>query len=173
MTNTKLKESPRMVKVVERNINALFNRKKNELSKRRLKVKIVDSLAAFASSIVSVYFHFTFFGFWIIWNLGWLKIKPIDPHFVFLVIFAALETIFLSTFVLISQKRTNIEIEKRTELGLQIELLTEHEVTRIMNLVIAIAKKMEIKIADDKEIEELSRDIHPEKVLDSLEGVSD
>jgi len=52
-------------------------------------------------------------------------------------------------------------------------LLTEHEVTRIMNLVKAIAKKMEIQEADDKEIDEISKDIHPDKVLDTMEKAAE
>ena len=41
-----------------------------------------------------------------------------------------------------------------------------------MNLITAIAKKMEIEEAHDEEIEELSKDIHPEKVLDTIEKSS-
>ena len=171
--NNEHEDSPQMLEVVERNINSLLNRKKDEYNKRSLIVKIVDALANFASSIISVYFHFIFFGLWIIWNLGWINLKPFDPHFIFLVIFAALETIFLSSFVLISQKLANIEADKRAELDLQIGLLTEHEVTRMMNLVTAIAKKLNIDEAHDKEIEALSKDISPEKVLDSLDGTLD
>ena len=87
--------------------------------------------------------------------------------------FAAVEAIFLSTFVLIGQKRMNVQTEKWSELDLQISLLTEHEVTRMMNLVMAIAKKMEIQEADDKEIDELSKDVHPDKVLDTMEKASE
>ena len=173
MSNSKQIEEPQMLGIVERNINALLDRKKEDLKNRSLRVKIVDSIAAFISSIASVYFHFIFFGFWIVWNLGWINLRPFDPHFIILTIFAAIETIFLSTFVLISQKRMNMEADKRTELDLQIGLLTEHEVTRIMTLVTAMAKKMEIEEAHDKEIEELSKDIHPEKVLDTLENAAE
>ena len=162
-----------MLKVVERNVKILIDRKKEDRDKRNHKEIIVDSIASFAGSIISVYIHFIFFGIWIIWNVGWINIKPFDPRFIILALFAAIETIFLSTFVLISQKRMNTEANKRAELDLQIVLLTEHEVTRMMTLVTAMAKKMGIKEAHDKEIEELSKDIHPERVLETMENAKD
>ena len=84
-----------------------------------------------------------------------------------------MEAIFLTTFVLIGQKRMNIQTEKWAELDLHVSLLTEHEVTRMMHLVKAIAKKMEIEGADDSEIEELSKDIHPDNVLDVMEKAAE
>ena len=167
--DTEQMKNPEMAKVVERNVNALLNRKKEASSNRNLQEKLVDSITSFASSMASVYIHFLFFGAWIIYNLGWLHLKPFDPNFIILATFAAVEAIFLTTFVLIGQKRMNTQADKWAELDLQISLLTEHEVTRIMNLVTAIAKKMDIKEAHDKEIEELSKDIHPETVLDTIE----
>ena len=166
-------EIPEMANVVERNVNALLNRKKEETRKRNLKERIIDSITAFAGSMFSVYLHFILFGGWITWNLGWLSLKPFDPNFINLATFAAMEAIFLTTFVLIGQKRMNIQTEKWAELDLHVSLLTEHEVTRMMHLVKAIAKKMEIEGADDSEIEELSKDIHPDNVLDVMEKAAE
>jgi uncharacterized membrane protein len=171
--NSKENEIPEMASVVERNVNALLNRKKEETRKRNFREKIVDSITAFAGSMLSVYLHFILFGGWIIWNLGWLNLKPFDENFINLATFAAMEAIFLTTFVLIGQKRMNIQTEKWAELDLHVSLLTEHEVTRMMHLVKAIAKKMEIEGADDSEIEELSKDIHPDNVLDVMEKAAE
>ena len=161
-----------MAKVVERNVDALLHRKEEEHRKRTFHERLVDAITTFAASMASVYIHFTLFGSWVAWNLGWLGIKPFDPNFIILATFAAVEAIFLTTFVLIGQKRMNTQAAKWAELDLQMGLLTEHEVTRIMNLVMAMAKKMDIKVADNKEMEELSKDIHPEKVLDTMEKAS-
>ena len=104
--------------------------------------------------------------------MGLFGLKPFDPELVLLGTFAAVEAIFLATFVLIGQKQMNAQAEKWAELELQIGLLTEHEVTKVITLVSAIAKKMDIEVAEDKEIEELSKDIHPDKVLDTIEKAS-
>ena len=109
------------------------------------------------------------FGLWISWNLGWLGLKPFDPSFVVLAMVASVEAIFLSTFVLISQNRSAAEADKRANLDLQISLLSEHEVTRLLVLVTAIAQKMGIEDAANPEVAELARDVLPEEVLDALE----
>jgi uncharacterized membrane protein len=165
-------EIPQMARVVERNVNALLHRKKQDDKERTLTERAVDGISRFAGSILSVYFHIILFGVWISWNLGWLPARPFDPSFIILATFAAVEAIFLTTFVLISQNRMNLQADKWAELDLQVSLLTEHEVTHIMNLVRAIAKKMDIKEEEGTDIEELSKDISPEKVLDTMEKAS-
>jgi uncharacterized membrane protein len=82
---------------------------------------------------------------------------------------APVEAIFLSTFVLISQNRMAAADAKRAELDLQISLLAEHEVTKLVALVSAIANRMDIKTDVDPEIEELKQDVAPDLVLDQIE----
>jgi uncharacterized membrane protein len=172
MSSNSEKEAPGVINVVERNINRLLHRKQEDLKKRTIKEKLVDSITSFAGSMLSIFIHLVFFGGWVVWNLGLLNLKPFDPRFILLGTFAAVEAIFLTTFVLIGQKQMNLRAEKWAELDLQISLLTEHEVTRILTMISAIARKMDIEIAEDKEIEELSKDIHPGKVLDTMEKAS-
>lgn len=162
-----------MAKIVERNIDALLQRRKQEEARKTSEERIADSITKFAGSMLFVYIHLCLFGIWIIWNLGWLGLKPFDPSFVVLAMFASVEAIFLSTFVLISQNRMNLQADKRAELDLQVSLLTEHEVTRAISLLTAIAKKMDIEDADNEEMKELLNDVHPEKVMDTMERVTE
>jgi uncharacterized membrane protein len=161
-----------MAQVVERNIEALIRHRKEQDAKKTTEERIADQVTRFTGSMVFVYIHFVLFGTWIIWNLGWLGFRPFDPSFVVLAMCASVEAIFLSTFVLISQNRMNIQADKRSELDLQISLLTEHEVTKLITMVTAIARKLEIEGAYDSEIEELSKDVHPEKVMDTMENAT-
>lgn len=158
-----------MAQVVERNIAALLNRRKQEDIRKSREDRVADSVTRFTGSMLFVYLHLILFGIWIIWNLGYLGLKPFDPSFVVLAMFASVEAIFLSTFVLISQNRMMVQADKRAELDLQISLLTEHEVTRLITMVRAIAKKMDIPDAFDSSIDELERNVHPEKVMDTIE----
>ncbi|OLY92023.1 Uncharacterized membrane protein [Cnuella takakiae] len=158
-----------MSKVVERNITALLDRRKAEEHAKSREDKIADMVTRFTGSMVFVYIHLALFGVWIIWNLGLLGLKPFDPSFVVLAMFASVEAIFLSTFVLISQNRMNEQADKRAELDLQISLLTEHEVTRMISLVRAMAKKMDIPDAYDEGIDELEMNVQPEKVMDTMD----
>ena len=157
-----------MAQVVERNIQALLERQRAEDQKRTWQNKLADSVTAFTGSMRFVFIHLLLFGLWIIWNLGWLGLKPFDPSFVVLAMFASVEAIFLSTFVLISQNRMAEMADQRANLDLQVSLLSEHEITRLITLVTEIAKKMDIKEAHDPELRELSGNVLPEKVLDSI-----
>lgn len=161
--------SSEMAQIVERNINALLDRRKLEEKRKTTEEKIADGVTRFTGSMLFVYIHLVLFGLWIFWNLGWLGLKPFDPSFVVLAMFASVEAIFLSTFVLISQNRMNVQADKRAELDLQISLLTEHEVTRLITMVRAMAKKMDIPDAYDAAIDELERNVEPEKVMDTME----
>lgn len=62
--------------------------------------------------------------------------------------------------------------EKRAELDLQVSLLAEHEITRLITLVSAMAKQMGIEDAFDAEIEELFKDVHPEKVMETMDKLT-
>ncbi|WP_207532574.1 DUF1003 domain-containing protein [Desertivirga arenae] len=161
---------PPMASVVERNIKALLEREKNEEAKESYQDKIADKITKFTGSMLFVYIHFLLIGLWILWNVNLLGLKPFDPSFVILAMAASVEAIFLSTFVLISQNRAARLADKRAELELQVNLLAEHEITKLIAMVSTIARKLDIQDFDQKEIEDLAKDVHPEKVLDFIEG---
>lgn len=155
--------------VIERNIQALVERRKKEEWERGLQEKIADAVTRFTGSMTFVYIHLTVFAVWILMNVGWLPGPKFDPSLVILAMAASVEAIFLSTFVLITQNRMAALADKRADLDLQISLLSEHEITRLIRLVTAIAERMELEEANAPEIPELEKDVAPEKVLDRIE----
>jgi len=157
-----------MAGVVQRNIDALVRREQEQAAARNLQERLADRITAFTGSMMFVYIHLLVFGTWIVWNLPYLGLPRFDPSYVVLAMFASVEAIFLSTFVLISQNRMNQDADERDELHVQISLLNEHEVTRLVTLVTAIARKLELVEAELDEIPELERDVHPEDILDQL-----
>jgi uncharacterized membrane protein len=173
MENKHPQVQPQMAKIVERNINALLQHRKEEEANKTKEEKVADTITKFTGNMLFVYIHLALFGTWILWNVGFLGLKPFDPSFVVLAMFASVEAIFLSTFVLISQNRMNEQADKRAELDLQVSLLSEHEITRLITLVTAMAKKMNIEDANDAEIEELSQDVYPEKVMETMARVTE
>jgi uncharacterized membrane protein len=81
----------------------------------------------------------------------------------------SLEAIFLATFVLISQNRMNEEAEHRADLALHIGLLTEYELTRVLQMLDAIQDKMGIENHEDSELADLEMETKPEDVLAEIE----
>jgi uncharacterized membrane protein len=163
--------SPDLARVVDRNIRALLLHRRQEEGARSSQEHIADSVTRFTGSMRFVYIHLVLFGSWIFINLGWIPgVSRFDPSFVVLAMIASVEAIFLSTFVLISQNRMSALADKRAELDLQISLLAEHEITRVITVVTAMAERMGLEIAQDPELAELSQDVAPEKVMEKMEA---
>jgi uncharacterized membrane protein len=162
---------PGLSPVLERNIQALQLRRQREEKEATVEERLAEAVTRFTGSMRFVYLHLAFFGFWIVANLGWVPSVPAwDPSFVVLAMVASVEAIFLSTFVLISQNRMAAAADKRADLDLQISLLAEHEVTRLVPLVSGIANRMGVKTEADADLEEITQDVAPEAVLDELEA---
>jgi uncharacterized membrane protein len=157
--------------VLERNIRALQLRREREQKEATVEERVADAITRFTGSMRFVYLHLAFFGFWIVANLNWVPGVPAwDPSFVVLAMVASVEAIFLSTFVLISQNRMAAAADKRADLDLQVSLLAEHEVTRLVTLVSGIADRMGVETEADADVAEITQDIAPEAVLDELEA---
>ncbi len=157
--------------VLERNIQALQQRRQREEVEATTEERVADAITRFTGSMRFVYLHLVFFGFWIAANLGWMPGVPRwDPTFVVLAMIASVEAIFLSTFVLISQNRMSMVASKRADLDLQISLLTEHEVTKLVALVSSIADHIGIRTEVDPELDTIKQDVAPEAVLDRIEA---
>jgi uncharacterized membrane protein len=156
---------------LKRNIHALEDRRVKEASEATLEEKVAEAITSFTGSMRFVYLHLLLYGGWIAINLGWFPLLPqFDPTFVVLAMVASVEAIFLSTFVLISQNRMSAAADKRADLDLQVSLLAEHELTKLAELVDAIADKLNAKPQlSDSEVREIKRDVAPEAVLDEIE----
>jgi uncharacterized membrane protein len=156
--------------VVDRNVRALVARRAAEDRRKTRSERVADRITSFTGSMRFVYIHLLLFGTWILVNVGLVPGLPrFDPSFVILAMAASVEAIFLSTFVLISQNRMAELADKRADLDLQVSLLAEHEISRMLSLVHRMAEKLGIDEADDPEYHELARDVHPEAVLDKIE----
>jgi uncharacterized membrane protein len=155
--------------IMERNIHAMIARRRQEEETKATQERVADDITRFTGSMTFVYIHLVVFGFWIIVNLPGVPFPKFDPTYVVLAMFASVEAIFLSTFVLISQNRMATLADKRADLDLQISLLAEHEITRAITLLRDIADRMNIEASHNPELGELSRDVAPEKVLDRME----
>ena len=159
--------------MVEWNIRTLLRGYRCEVQQGGWQKHLADAITRFTGSMPFVYFHLLLFGGWIIANLPGVPLPHFDPTFVALAIVASVEAIFLSTFILITQNRMTAQAEKRADLDLQISLLAEHEITRLLALTMAIAAHLGLDTGHDPELAELAQDVAPEQVLDTLEALQD
>jgi len=165
-------QSPGLSSILARNIQALSERRMREDAQATAQQRLAEAVTRFAGSMVFVYIHLAIAGFWIVANLGSVPgVRAWDPSFGILSMCASVEAIFLSTFVLISQNRMSAVADQRADLDLQISLLAEHEVTKLVAMVSVMAERMGVRTDVDPEIEEITQDVAPEAVLDELEAV--
>jgi uncharacterized membrane protein len=157
---------------LKRNIEALEARRQQEAVCATRQERLAEAITTFTGSMRFVYLHLALYGAWILVNIGVIPELPkFDPTFVILAMEASVEAIFLSTFVLISQNRTAAAADKRADLDLQINLLAEHELTKLTEVVTAIAARLDVQ--PGIEIEEVKKDVAPEAVLDELDARQD
>lgn len=117
---------------------------------------VADRLNDHAGSTAFLLVHVAWFGVWILWNTGQLGLVPFDPYpFGFLTLVVSLEAIFLSIFVLMSQKREAAIAELREEISLQVSLRLEQEVTKTLQLVAGLYTRLGQKLGEDPELREM------------------
>ena len=159
---------------LRRNIDALRERRRHELENAAAQERLAERITRFTGSMQFVYLHVAAYGFWIIANLGLVPgIGPWDPTFVMLAMIASVEAIFLSTFILITQNRMSRTSERRAELDVQVSLLAEQEITKLVEMVSDISTRLGVEREPSGEIEEMKRGVAPEAVLDAIEEGED
>ena len=120
---------------------------------RTLLERFVDKLNEVASSVWFLVGHVILFTLWLLWNTGAIGLQPVDPYpFGLMTTIVSLEAIFLSIFVLMAQQREASIAELREELGLQVNLRVEQEVTKTLQLVAGLYTRMGHRVSDDPEL---------------------
>ena len=117
--------------------------------------RVADLATAFSGSMLFVLVHALWFGVWITLNL-----LPGVSHFDgfpfgLLTLIVSLEAIFLSTFVLISQNRQAIAADRRAKVDLQVNVIAEHEVTKLIQLMTEMHEHLGIKRDHDPVLEQM------------------
>ena len=118
----------------DQNIRAVGRLEHAARLKRSLAERVSDRITEVAGSGISVLIHTLFFAAWIATNtkLGF----RVDPFpFSLLTSLVSLEAIILTLFVLANQKRQMREADKRAHLDLQVNLLSEQEMTMVLRML--------------------------------------
>jgi uncharacterized membrane protein len=152
--------------------NVIAMRQLDELEnrKRGLADRVADVVARACGHIGFVLTHFIALVAWVLWNTLAPKELRIDPFpFTFLTMWASVEAIFLSSFVLISQNYQMRIAERRNQLDLQINLLAEQENSKMLLLLEDIAKQVGAIKKDDPEVGVLVQATKPEELARQID----
>ena len=160
-------DNPALSNIIQRNIRKIIQVRLKSAREQSLQDRIANGMTSFSGSMLFFYIHVVWFFLWFLLNTGHLGITPFDPYpYGFLTVVVSLEAIFLATFVLISQNLLAKEAERLTDLGLQTGLLTEHELTRVLQMLRAIQNK--IGISNDEISDLADADLEMETKLEDV-----
>ena len=130
------------------------------LSKRTLPVRVADGLVNYFGTARFFFISISVTIVWIIINVGWvLGITPFDPFpFILLTMIASVGAIFMTIVILISQNRQAYINTLRSELLLQMILISERELTKALRLLARQAGASRRTKALDRELAEMLKD---------------
>jgi uncharacterized membrane protein len=161
------------VRSAQDNIDVVARLEQEFLDRRSLRDRIGDVIAAFAGSMTFVLMHVAGFAAWVVINAGWIpQVKPFDPYpYILLTMFVSMEGVLIATFVLMKQNRMSQRTDQRHHLNLQIDLLAEKEITKILQLNRLLCEHFGIREADrDQEVREMSQDTAVERLARDLQA---
>ena len=140
-------------------------------AKRTTLERMADSITSKFGSNTFLFMNVFLFIVWVLVNTGQIKgIQPFDPFpFNLLTMTVSLEAIILSIFVLISQNRTTKIDDLREETHLQLNLISEREITKIMKMVALLLEKQGIDLSQDPELKKMVRPLSEEEIQKRLE----
>ena len=155
--------------ITHQNVKTIMHLEDAAKANRDVTDRMADIIARFCGSFIFVWVHLIWFGAWVIVN-DLPGVPHFDPFpFTFLTLVVSLEAIFLSAFILISQNHETRLSERRNQLDLQINLLTEQENTKMLKLLERIAHKVGASTEDDPHVQVLEQATRPEKLVEQIE----
>lgn len=140
-------------------------------SRRTVSERIADWMTTRFGSMTFLWINVIIFLVWILINTNKIKgISAFDPFpFSLLTTIVSLEAIILAIFVLISQNRNAKVDDLREETHLQINLISEKEITKLMKMMEILLEKQGVNLSADPELQKLLKPISEEEIERKLE----
>lgn len=112
-----------------------------------------------------------FFLIWILINTGYVVgVAAFDPYpFILLTMVVSLEAIFLSIFVLIAQNQESKVSKLREEIDIQVNMIAEQEITKVIHMVSYLMKHLNVPIEKDPELKRMMRPLDTDEIEAELE----
>jgi uncharacterized membrane protein len=130
--------------------------------------RLTDAVAGISGSLSFLAFHATFFVAWVILNATRLAFDPYPYNLLNLVV--ALEAVFLTSVVLMTQNRMTHLADRRAQLDLQVNLLAEQELTAMLHMLHGLCTNAGVQVAiRDERVQQLLADTDIRKIAVALD----
>jgi uncharacterized membrane protein len=157
---------------IQDHVELIARHEQEFLAQRSPAEKLSDAVANFIGSMKFVALHIVLMGTWIVCN-SVSALHHWDPRpYALLQTCAALESIFIASFILMRQARLGRRQDERDHLMLQVLLLSEKEITAVLGMNREIASEVGLdEVANEETVRELSEDISIEEMAQTIKEI--
>src|SRR6266849_9291468 len=154
------------------NIDAIAKLEHDALDRRTPTERVGDVITKLVGNMGFLLAHLILISGWSLVNLQVIPgLKAFDPFpFGVLALVVSSESVFLTIFVLISQSRMARQADRRSHLGLQVSMLSEQELTTILQMLQKLCQHMGVNVDSTKqEVQSFSKATEIHKLASELE----
>jgi uncharacterized membrane protein len=154
------------------NVEAIAKMEHDALSRRTPTERVSDAITRLVGNVGFLLSQLVFIVIWAVINLHLIPgFKEFDPFpFGMLALVVSSESVFLTIFVLISQNRMSRQSERRAHLDLQVSMLSEQELTTILQMMHKLCQHMGVDVdATRQEVQSFGRTTDVHKLANELD----
>jgi uncharacterized membrane protein len=165
-------DTPSETNPVAENIQRIAELERSARRELTRSERISKAITDFAGSMIFVALHILLFGGWALWNGTAPERSRFDPYpFGLMTMLVSLEGVFLATFVLITQNRMLLQTDRRDHLALQVNMLTEQELTAVLRMLRQLCERADIdaESSAQQRVEELMQETNVYDVMQQID----
>ncbi len=154
------------------NIDAIAKLEHDALNRRTPTERVSDVITKVVGNVGFLLAELVLISGWSLVNLHIIPgLKAFDPFpFGVLALVVSSESVFLTIFVLISQSRMARQSQRRSHLDLQVGMLSEQELTTILQMLQKLCQHMGVNVDSSKqEVQSFSKTTDVDKLASELE----
>ena len=154
------------------NIDAIAKLEHDALDRRTFTERASDVITKLVGNVGFLIAQLILISGWTLVNLHLIPgVEAFDPFpFGLLALVVSSESVFLTIFVLISQGRMSRQSERRSHLDLQVGMLSEQELTTILQMLQKLCRHMGVNVESSKqEVQSFSKATDVHKLASELE----
>jgi uncharacterized membrane protein len=154
------------------NIDAIAKLEHDALDRRTSTERLSDAITKLVGNVGFLLAHLILIFGWSVVNLHVIPgLKAFDPFpFGVLALVVSSESVFLTIFVLISQGRMARQSERRSHLDLQVGMLSEQELTTMLQMLQKLCQHMGVNVDSSKqEVQSFTKTTDVHKLASELE----
>ena len=156
----------------QHNIEAIAKLEHDALDRRTLTERVSDVITKLVGNVGFLVAQLLLVSGWCLVNVHVIPgLKAFDPFpFGVLALVVSSESVFLTIFVLISQSRMARQSERRSHLDLQVGMLSEQELTTILQMLQKLCQHLGVNVDSSKqEVQSFSKTTDVHKLASELE----